>query len=74
MVRMVRSLADRTFQLRFYAQQSGKNAEAMKKFQDGAKRKFKNFVGDLMDEKKKSDAGAAKTKASQQRLDNFRKE
>ena len=46
----------------------------MKKFQDGAKRKFKNFVGDLMDEKKKSDAGAAKTKASQQRLDNFRKE
>jgi hypothetical protein len=58
----------------FYAQQSGKNAEAMKKFQDGAKRKFKNFVGDLMDEKKKSDAGAAKTKASQQRLDNFRKE
>merc|ERR1719235_2181571 len=56
----------------FFAAQSGKNAEAMQKFQEGAKRKFKNFVGELQEEKKRSDAGAAKTKASIQRLEKFR--
>merc|ERR1719281_1867729 len=58
----------------FYAAQSSKNKEAMQKFQDGAKRKFKNFVGELQEEKARSDAGAAKTLASKQRLDNFRKD
>jgi hypothetical protein len=58
----------------FYAAQSGRNKEAMQKFQEGAKRKFKNFVGELQEDKKRSDAGAAKTLASKQRLENFRKE
>merc|ERR1719274_410918 len=56
----------------FYAEQSQRNKQAMAKFQEGAKRKFKNFVGELQEEKKRSDAGAAKTLASKKRLENFR--
>merc|ERR1719235_2494473 len=53
----------------FYAAQSGKNKEAMEKFQEGAKRKFRNFVGEMQEDKKTERCGSGEMQEDKKRSD-----